>query len=97
MIGNIIGEINEVNIREEILKFDKYFWALLAAWWVWDDMKKRKEFFPTDIVAFCYPLVLPAYVFQTRGWGGFKIILFLFGVILVFGIIEISILDYLKK
>jgi hypothetical protein len=51
----------------------KFFFGLLLAWWVYSDRRARQVGMPFEFeafVVFLWPIVLPYYLYRTRGWGG---------------------------
>jgi hypothetical protein len=49
------------------------FFAVLSAWWVYSDRRTRGVGMPYEFdafVLFCWPIVLPYYLYRTRRWKG---------------------------
>ena len=47
--------------------------ALMFAWWIFDDAKKQKYHRPYEFGAFIFfawPILIPVYFIETRGWKG---------------------------
>ena len=47
--------------------------TLMFAWWAFDDAKKQKYHRPYEFgafILFAWPIVLPFYLVETRGWKG---------------------------
>ena len=50
-----------------------FFLGLLLAWWVYSDRRARGVGMPFEFeafVVFLWPVVLPYYLYRTRGWWG---------------------------
>jgi hypothetical protein len=53
-----------------------FFFGLLLAWWVYLDRRTRGVGMPYEFdafVVFLWPVVLPYYLYRTRGWPGFML------------------------
>jgi hypothetical protein len=61
------------------MEFAGILLAYTAASWVWKDSRKKKRYFPTDLVYLYVWLYLPVYLYETKGMKG---ILYLLGWIL---------------
>ena len=60
-------------VSDETDLFYWFFGNFLIAWWVKDDMSRKRFYGPYDFPAFVYfglPVVLPYYLIKTRGWKG---------------------------
>ena len=50
-----------------------FFFGVLVAWWVHSDRRARGVSMPYEFeafVVFLWPIVLPYYLYRTRGWTG---------------------------
>ena len=50
-----------------------FFFGVLVAWWVYSDRRARGIGMPYEFeafVVFLWPIVLPYYLYRTRGWTG---------------------------
>jgi len=50
-----------------------FFFGLLLAWWVYSDRRVRGVGMPFEFeafVVFLWPIVVPYYLYRTRGWWG---------------------------
>jgi hypothetical protein len=50
-----------------------FFFGVLLAWWVHSDRRARGVEMPFEfeaLVVFLWPIVLPYYLYRTRGWWG---------------------------
>ena len=50
-----------------------FFFGVLVAWWVYADRRARGVGMPYEFeafVVFLWPIVLPYYLYRTRGWTG---------------------------
>ena len=60
-------------VSDETDLFYGFSTSFLIAWWVKDDMSRKRFYGPYEFPAFIFfglPVVLPYYLIKTRGWKG---------------------------
>src|SRR6187401_3153919 len=58
--------------------------SLIMAWWIIADARKRqKQLCYDSFIYFAWPVVVPVYLFQTRGWRALLTLFCFAGILLV--------------
>jgi peptidoglycan/LPS O-acetylase OafA/YrhL len=90
-VSTAIHVLNWYYDQQPSYYIDAILFGVLAATWVKMDSRKRKIYFPSDLVLIFAFIYFPVYAFQSRGWKGTHLILIFIGLSTCFSSLEYGI------